>query len=249
MIDILKDFNVRLKPLEEFEVRYDRTSLIPVWNYIDHTPATSHSELLQNLTRLLSFPVRYQLEVCISHGWLNENNLAPAFIDQLGKLSERNATILLEYVDQKKKRFFDPMDIFLMPKNKRMGSPIEIPDYCVKMRRATVTPTNILLNTPSVEISNRVIRHYDQYGDRFIRVNFTDEKSHGRIRFTDKITSNELFTRVFRTLDQGIVIGDRHYEFLAFGNSQLREHGAYFFASNDEVQVSCFLPVYTAKLG
>ncbi len=28
----------------------------------------------------------------------------------------------------------------------------------------------------------------------------------------------------------GITIGDRHYEFLAFGNSQFREHGAYFFA-------------------
>ena len=28
----------------------------------------------------------------------------------------------------------------------------------------------------------------------------------------------------------GITIGDRHFEFLAFGNSQFREHGAYFFA-------------------
>ena len=28
----------------------------------------------------------------------------------------------------------------------------------------------------------------------------------------------------------GVTIGDRHYEFLAFGNSQFRENGAYFFA-------------------
>ena len=28
----------------------------------------------------------------------------------------------------------------------------------------------------------------------------------------------------------GITIGDRHFEFLAFGNSQFREHGAYFFS-------------------
>ena len=40
---------------------------------------------------------------------------------------------------------------------------------------------------------------------------------------------NELFTRVKRTMMNGIVIGDRRYEFLAFGNSQFREHGAYFF--------------------
>jgi RNA-dependent RNA polymerase len=34
---------------------------------------------------------------------------------------------------------------------------------------------------------------------------------------------------VYRTLLNGIRIGDRHYQFLAFGNSQFRENGAYFF--------------------
>ena len=33
----------------------------------------------------------------------------------------------------------------------------------------------------------------------------------------------------------GIIIGDRRYEFLAFGNSQFREHGAYFFAPTDDL--------------
>ena len=41
---------------------------------------------------------------------------------------------------------------------------------------------------------------------------------------------NEVFTRVKRVLTNGIRIGDRTYEFLACGNSQFREHGAYFFA-------------------
>lgn len=41
---------------------------------------------------------------------------------------------------------------------------------------------------------------------------------------------NEVFTRIKRTMINGIQIGDRHFEFLAFGNSQFREHGAYFFA-------------------
>lgn len=41
---------------------------------------------------------------------------------------------------------------------------------------------------------------------------------------------NEVFTRVKRVLTNGIKIGDRTYEFLACGNSQFREHGAYFFA-------------------
>lgn len=41
---------------------------------------------------------------------------------------------------------------------------------------------------------------------------------------------NEVFTRVKRVLTNGIKIGDRTYEFLACGNAQFREHGAYFFA-------------------
>ena len=41
---------------------------------------------------------------------------------------------------------------------------------------------------------------------------------------------NEVFTRIKRVLTNGIRIGDRTYEFLACGNSQFREHGAYFFA-------------------
>lgn len=43
-------------------------------------------------------------------------------------------------------------------------------------------------------------------------------------------TNDEVFTRIKRAMANGITIGDRHFDFLAFGNSQFREHGAYFFA-------------------
>lgn len=52
----------------------------------------------------------------------------------------------------------------------------------------------------------------------------------GKIYSTDKDTMNEVFTRIKRVLANGIAIGDRTYEYLACGNSQFREHGAYFFA-------------------
>ena len=42
-----------------------------------------------------------------------------------------------------------------------------------------------------------------------------------------------MYFRIKRVLKNGITIGDRKYEFLAFGNSQFREHGAYFFAPLD----------------
>jgi len=49
---------------------------------------------------------------------------------------------------------------------------------------------------------------------------------------------HEVFTRVKAALDHGITIGDRKFEFLAFGNSQIREHGAYFFASTDHLSAA-----------
>jgi RNA-dependent RNA polymerase len=58
----------------------------------------------------------------------------------------------------------------------------------------------------------------------------------GRINScADKQRNDGIFTRVFRTLVNGIQIGDRHYEFLAFGNSQFRENGAYFFCPTEEI--------------
>ena len=72
---------------------------------------------------------------------------------------------------------------------------------------------------------------------------------------------NEVFTRVKRILTNGIVIGDRIYEFLACGNSQFREHGSYFFAplphlSTEKIRKRMGLfteiktvPLYLARLG
>lgn len=62
------------------------------------------------------------------------------------------------------------------------------------------------------------------------------EQAEGRINAcAEKSQNDELFTRVFRTLANGIQIGDRHYQFLAFGNSQFRENGAYFFCETDHL--------------
>lgn len=81
---------------------------------------------------------------------------------------------------------------------------------------------------PHIEVSNRVLRDYAHHLDRFLRVQFLDEVGHGPIR-GGSLTSEPLL-RVFRCLSRGIEIGGRLYDFLAFGNSQLREHGVFMFA-------------------
>ncbi|KAL8939332.1 MAG: hypothetical protein Q9216_003425 [Gyalolechia sp. 2 TL-2023] len=237
----LRDYNISIQAITDFKIAPHCEP--PVWKYIDlpvpvsTTPESRLEDLFSDETvPLLVFSVRYQLEVCISQGHLNEHNLNRDFVAKISTMEPTKAQDLLEYVANQGKRIFTPMELFNLKIIKGSASRPPIPPYCAYIRSANVTPTTVYFNTPTVEISNRVIRYYSEYADRFLRVRFTDEKVEGKIYSTDKDTMDEVFTRVKRTLRNGITVGDRHYEFLAFGNSQFRENGAYFFAPVHHLQ-------------
>ncbi|KAJ5819868.1 hypothetical protein N7474_005459 [Penicillium riverlandense] len=231
--EILKDYNVSIVKDHQFTESAKRP--VSVWQWIDHSesePTGVFSDMLHALTDQtyvhLPFPVRYQLEVCLSNGNLNEYTMTRDFVVKLAHLEESAARSVLEHVAAQKTTYYNPTEIFNLRFKGKSDS--KIAAYCCYMRTARVTPSTIYYNTPTVDISNRVVRHYIEHADRFLRVRFTDEKTEGRINSTVLDTNDEIFTRIKRTMSQGIKIGDRHYEFLAFGNSQFREHGAYFFA-------------------
>ncbi|KAL1959629.1 hypothetical protein VTO42DRAFT_1664 [Malbranchea cinnamomea] len=234
--NILQDFNVEVQDNADFKVLGPASTAPTIWQWIDppstqpSKPSSSLEDLAEDEYTHLPFSVRYQVEVCLSHGYLNEYAMGKEFAIRLASLGERKARDLLEHVATERKVFYDPMKIFNIP-FVRGATNVRIPKYCCYMRSARVTPSTIYFNTPSVDISNRVIRHYIEYADRFLRVRFTDEKYEGRINSPRNNTMDEVFTRIKRAMMNGITIGDRRYEFLAFGNSQFREHGAYFFAS------------------
>jgi RNA-dependent RNA polymerase len=211
----------------------------------DGRTATSSIDLFNSTIVHLPFTVQYQLEACISQGCLHESTLSTQWVEQLlaqdkGPNSDRynpqypRAARLLEKVLESKQRFYNPMDIFHFGQQISLARK-HIPETCTMVRSATVTPTTIYFNTPSVDTSNRVIRKFSEHEDRFLRVKFRDESYKGTIMTFDDDTNDELFTRVNRVLKNGIVVGDRHHEFLAYGNSQFREHGAYFFAPTSTV--------------
>ncbi|KAH0562963.1 hypothetical protein GP486_002476 [Trichoglossum hirsutum] len=239
VLSALHDFNVSVIHSNDFGMITHRQPA--VWEWIDkpsvgRAPSGSFlADLEEAVAPLLPFPVRYQLEVCISQGCLNEYNLTRDFIDKLASMEMKKARDLLEFVAEQKKRVFDPMTLFDASIPRASCSSVKIPHYCAYSRKATITPSMVYFSTPTVETSNRVIRHYIEHADRFLRVQFSDEKFQGRINPTEKRTNNEVFTRVKRAMTNGINIGDRHYEFLAFGNSQFREHGAYFFAPTEHL--------------
>ncbi|RJE21572.1 RNA polymerase [Aspergillus sclerotialis] len=238
MCRIFEDYNIPIEKTDQFkESEKGHEGITPVWKWIDlpeTQPSTgSFLDDLVNQTYIhLPFEVRYQLEVCMSNGYLSEFTMTREFAVRLSELEKQTAKELLEHIATEKKVYYDPMDIFHITSFRRpRDSEIpKIPAHCCHMRSAQITPSTVYYNTPSVDISNRVIRKYIGHEDRFLRVRFTDEKCGGRISGSFNHAMDEVFTRIKRALVNGIVIGDRWYEFLAFGNSQFREHGAYFFS-------------------
>lgn len=234
MLNALKDFNVETSLHEDFE-------LLPhvpasVWELIDAPPAAQHSlEVLRNTN--LTFPVRYQLESCISFGYLSEYNLDSDFVQRLIELPQHRALAILESVAEKKIRVYNPMEIFTWNGLPTHTAGMRIENYCVIVRTAVITPTTINFNAPSVEYSNRVLRQYREHADKFLRIKFRDDDT-GRVQYQRNACKDDVFTRIHNTLRNGITIGDRHFEFLAFGSSQFREHGAYMFASDQWIKAS-----------
>ncbi|XP_041013861.1 probable RNA-dependent RNA polymerase 1 [Juglans microcarpa x Juglans regia] len=116
---------------------------------------------------------------------------------------------------------------------------ISLDDGLVNIHKVQITPSKVYFGGPEVNLSNRVLRHYHEDIDNFLRVSFVDEDLDKMISVTlsprssstngDKRT--KVYDRILSTLRNGIVIGDKKFEFLAFSSSQLHENSVWMFAS------------------
>nr|CAG8498711.1 9679_t:CDS:2 [Entrophospora candida] len=197
------------------------------------------TRLLRKITNysMLEFDVLYLLYSVISHNYINEYNLTIEFLKLLNSLPRETAKYILESISGRKKRIYDPL-AYLQEEIKKQKNierrAKQIPQHCVLMRKVVITPTTMYFLLPTMETSNRVIRHFHDVKDNFLRVQFIDEAG-GKIRPSSGTNNDALYNRVYLTLVNGINIGDRHYEFLAFSSSQLREHSCWFFAPTSDL--------------
>lgn len=127
---------------------------------------------------------------------------------------------------------------------KQGKAPLEISPGMFSCRHVTFTPTRLVLEGPYAIQSNRVIRKYLDYQEKFIRVDFRDE-DRLQYRWEREIDgSSFLQDRVGRTLKEGFELGGRRlarplfritpalifrsFEFLAYSSSALGEHSVWF---------------------
>ncbi|KAI9490301.1 RNA dependent RNA polymerase-domain-containing protein [Zychaea mexicana] len=110
----------------------------------------------------------------------------------------------------------------------------EEPPRLIKVNKITITPTTIRIERPQIEPPNRVLRQFIDKLDRFIRIQFADENG-ARVHISPKALhdSEAIYRRIAYVIQHGLIVFGRHYRFLAFSQSQLREHGCWFFADKD----------------
>ncbi|EPS65825.1 hypothetical protein M569_08951, partial [Genlisea aurea] len=112
--------------------------------------------------------------------------------------------------------------------------------------RILVTPLRIYCLGPELEASNYVIKNFASYGSDFVRVTFVDE-DWGRLPAASISTTTkqgifakpyktDIYYRILSVLRDGIAIGEKKFEFLAFSASQLRSNSVWMFASNDSIK-------------
>jgi hypothetical protein len=96
--------------------------------------------------------------------------------------------------------------------------------------RLRVTPTGIYLEGPEPEVTNRVIRKYEDHTRSFVRVIFSDEDGQ-RIEFERNTDLYQIFHRRFEDiLSNGITLCGSQFDFLGFSGSSLKSSTAWFMS-------------------
>ncbi|EKM55555.1 uncharacterized protein PHACADRAFT_161565 [Phanerochaete carnosa HHB-10118-sp] len=93
---------------------------------------------------------------------------------------------------------------------------------------AKVTPSRLLLEGPFPERCNRVVRKYAGHTSNFLRVSFMDE-NRLQYRFDRDVDGYDFIRKRFGTLlFEGLWIAGRHFKFLAYSQSALKNHSVWF---------------------
>jgi hypothetical protein len=229
MIRISKEYNLVSKQINIKEVDQLFTiDGIGLRKYVDRS--------------MLNFSVLYMLECNISFNYLHNYNINENFFILLSNLSTQTAIYLLENIYARKKRIYDPLsylqsELKFLEFNNIDIKPKYVPSHCVMIRKVVISPTTMYFLPPTIETSNRVIRRFRDKLDNFLRIKFVDEAG-SKVGSSNGTNNDALYNRIYHTLNRGIKIGDRHYEFLAFSSSQLRDHSCWFFASTNDLSAN-----------
>ncbi|KAG2701592.1 hypothetical protein I3760_06G053000 [Carya illinoinensis] len=196
----------------------------------------------------LPYKILFKINSLIQHGCVP----GPAIDDDFYRLVDPKST-KIEYIESALDKLFHLRDCCYEPvrllKEQFKGyatstllpraPAISLCDGLVYVHRVKITPSKVYFCGPEVNLSNRVLRNYPEDIDNFLHVSFVDEdldKVRSIALSPRSSSANEhkrtrIYERIKSTLRNGIVIGDKKFEFLAFSSSQVRDNSVWMFAS------------------
>lgn len=199
----------------------------------------------------LPYEIIFKVNSLVQHGYLSGPTLDADFFrmvdPQRAGMKIECIQQALEAMSQLRDCCFEPVHWLTEQYRKQQAHPqvspsprISLDDGLVYVHRVQVTPSKIFFLGPEVNMSNRVLRHYAREKENFLRVSFVDEEL-GKLYSTElsprshesEKKRTKLYERILSILMDGIVIGDKKFEFLAFSSSQLRDGSVWMFASRE----------------
>ncbi|CAG8610218.1 17919_t:CDS:2, partial [Racocetra fulgida] len=211
---------------------------------------------LKGTFELLPFRIGFKLESLISHNIITIHEIMEYRIGEklIELICDEKETIAWYALNQMTIQHWDPGDdrynrrpveIFEIALRSFRGEydewhpanpniKLKETNRCAWVNHATITPTKIYFDGPEYESSNRILRQYPEYTDRFIRVTFKDE-NFDRLFVNEQQYLDICDSRISNILNNGFTVSGRQYEFLAFSSSQLRENSCWFVSTDHEL--------------
>lgn len=203
----------------------------------------------------LSYEVLFQLNSLVHNHKLSLAAVNPDLVEFVGSLDTEKALAILQKMHKLQDMCCDPMQFIInqLEFKKNNGKDFQTLSLhkspnpnVMSCHRVLISPSKIYCLGPELESSSYVVKNFASYASDFMRVTFVDEdlgKLHPHTVSTSiqkgifaKPCRTAIYHRVLSILSEGIVIGAKRFQFLAFSASQLRSNSVWMFASNEHVR-------------
>lgn len=202
----------------------------------------------------LPYEILFQLNSLIHTHKISFAAADTNLIELLSSLGVDTANVILQKLCKLNSTRYDPLS-FVKMQARILERHTETPSSSYKRlmdknlmscHRALITPSKIYCLGPELETSNYVVKNFAAYASDFLRVTFVEEdwsklpinaiSTNIKKGVFSEPYRTGIYHRILSTLRDGIMIGAKRFEFLAFSASQLRGNSVWMFASNDDVK-------------
>ncbi|XAR50155.1 RNA-directed RNA polymerase [Bertholletia excelsa] len=203
----------------------------------------------------LAFEILFQLNSLVHTQKLSLSAVDDDLIELLSTLDIDTASMVIQKLHKSQSTCYEPVSFIKTQLHVLKKNGNNLPsasrsrlrnNNVMRCHRVLITPLRIYCLGPELESSNYVVKKFASYASDFLRVTFVEE-DWGRLQPNAISTSvlqgifaepyrTKIYDRILSVLRDGIVIGAKRFQFLAFSASQLRSNAVWMFASNESVK-------------